>query len=113
MIAILVHWFIAAAILLVVAKIIPGIEIDGWGSALIGAIVLGLVNAFVRPFLVFFTFPITLVTLGLFLLVINALMLALVAGLVPGIRIAGFGSALIGSLLLSFLNLLLGTLLRY
>lgn len=112
MIAILAHWFIAAAILLVVAKVIPGIEIDGWGSALIGAIVLGLVNAFVRPLFVFFTFPITLVTLGLFLLVINALMLGLAAALVPGIRISGFGTALIGSLLLSFLNLIVGALLR-
>jgi putative membrane protein len=112
MIAIIAHWFIAAAILLVVARFIPGIEIDGWGSALIGAVVLGLVNAFVRPLLIFFTLPITILTLGLFLLIINALMLSLVAGLVPGIRIAGFGSALVGSLLLTFLNLIVGAILR-
>ncbi|MHC1741782.1 MAG: phage holin family protein [Syntrophobacteraceae bacterium] len=112
MLAIIAHWFIAAAILLVVAKIVPGIEIEGWGSALIGALLLGLVNAFVRPVIVFFTLPITFLTLGVFLLVINALMLALVAGLVSGIRISGFGSAFVGSLLLTFLNLILGVLLR-
>lgn len=112
MIVLIAHWFISAAILLVVAKIVPGIEIEGWGSALIGALLLGLVNAFIRPVIVFFTLPISFLTLGLFLLIINALMLALVAGLVSGIRISGFGSAFLGSLLLSVLNLLVGAVLR-
>ncbi len=112
MIVIIAHWFISAAILLVVARIVPGIDIEGWGSALIGALLLGLVNAFIRPLIVFFTLPITFFTLGLFLLIINALMLALVAGLVSGIRISGFGSAFVGSLLLTFLNLIVGALLR-
>ncbi len=112
MIVIIAHWFISAAMLLVVARIVPGIDIEGWGSALIGALLLGLVNAFIRPLIVFFTLPITFFTLGLFLLIINALMLALVAGLVSGIRISGFGSAFVGSLLLTFLNLIVGALLR-
>ncbi len=112
MIPIIAHWLISAAILLVVARIVPGIEIEGWGSALIGALFLGLVNAFIRPLVVFLTLPITFLTLGLFLLIINALMLALVAGLVSGIRVSGFGSAFVGSLLLSFLNFVVGALLR-
>jgi putative membrane protein len=113
MIAMIVHWFISAGILLLVARITPGIAIEGWGSALIGALVLGLVNAFIRPLIVFFTLPITVLTLGLFLLIVNALMLALAAALVPGIRISSFGSAFLGSLLLTFLNLMVGAFFRH
>jgi len=76
------------------------------GSALLGAIVLGLVNAFVKPLMVFLTIPLTIITLGLFLLVINALVLQLVAALSPGIKVDGFGSALLGALVLTLLNLL-------
>ena len=78
---------------------------QGWGSALVGAIVLGFVNAVVRPLMVLLTLPFTILTFGLFLLVVNALMLWLVAALVPGIRVQGFGSALLGSLVLTLLNL--------
>jgi putative membrane protein len=113
MMAIIVHLLIVAAILLVVARFVPGIHVEGWGAAFIGAIALGLVNAFVRPLIVFFTLPITVLTLGLFLLIVNALMLALAAALVPGIRISSFGSAFVGSLLLTFLNLIVGAVLRH
>jgi putative membrane protein len=75
------------------------------------ALVLGVVNAIIRPLLVFLTLPLTIVTLGLFLLVINALMLQLVGALAPGIHVAGFGPALWGSLLLTLLNLGVGALL--
>lgn len=105
MIQFLAHLVITAALLLLIANLIRGVHVEGWGSAIIGAIVLGLVNAFVRPLMVLFTLPLTIVTFGLFLLVVNALMLWLVAGLVPGIRIQGFGSAFLGSLLLTLLNL--------
>jgi putative membrane protein len=101
----LAHLLITAALLLLVANLVRGVQVEGWGPAFIGAIVLGLVNAFVRPIMVLFTLPLTILTFGLFLLVVNALMLWLVAALVPGIRVHGFGSALLGSLLLTLLNL--------
>jgi putative membrane protein len=111
MLAFIVHLIVTAALLLVVAKLVRGVEVRSFGSALIGALVLGVVNALVRPVMVFLTFPITLVTLGLFLFVINALMLWLVGAIVPGIRINGFLPALLGSLLLTVLNLVVGLLL--
>jgi len=96
--------FISAALLLVVANVVSGVQIDSWTSAIVGALVLGVVNAIIRPLLVFFTFPLTILTLGLFLFVVNALMLQLVGAIAPGIKIAGFGPALLGSLLLTILN---------
>ena len=112
MLAILVHWLVTAALLLLVAGLVRGVEVDSWSSAFLAAIVLGLVNGIVRPLMVLFTFPLTVVTFGLFLLVINALMLQLAAGLVPGVRIGGFGAALVGSLLLTVLNLIVTAVLR-
>jgi putative membrane protein len=97
--------FISAALLLVVANVVSGVQIDSWTSAIVGALVLGVVNAIMRPLLVFFTFPLTILTLGLFLFVVNALMLQLVGAIAPGIKIAGFGPALLGSLLLTILNI--------
>ncbi len=105
MLSFLAHLVLTAGLLLLMAHLVRGVQIESWGSALIGAIVLGAVNAVVRPLMVILTFPLTVISLGLFLLVINALMLWLVAALVPGIRIQGFGSALIGSLVLTLLNL--------
>ena len=111
MVAFLAHLFITAALLLIVANVVSGVHIDSWGSAILAALVLGLVNAVVRPVLIFFTFPITILTLGLFLLVINALMLQLTAAMAPGVRVDGFGPALLGSLMLTLLNLAVGALL--
>jgi putative membrane protein len=87
-----------------VANLVRGVQVQGWGSAMVGAIVLGFVNAVVRPLMVVLTLPFTILTFGLFLLVVNALMLWLVAALVPGIRVQGFGPALLGSLMLTVLN---------
>lgn len=98
------HLFISAALLLVVANVVSGVQIESWGSAIIAALLLGVVNAIIRPLLVFFTLPLTILTLGLFLLVVNALCLQLAGALTPGVKIAGFGPALIGSLLLTLLN---------
>ena len=106
----LAHLIITAALILIVARLVPGIQVEGWGSAFIGALVLGLVNSFIRPVMIFLTFPLTVLTLGLFLLIINAFMLWLVAALVPGIRLRSFGSAILGSLLLSLLNLAVAAL---
>jgi len=101
----LAHLLVTAALLLLVANTVRGVQVAGWGSAILGALALGLVNAFVRPLMVLLTLPLTVLTFGLFLLVVNAFMLWLVAALVPGIRVQGFGAALLGSLLLTLLNL--------
>jgi putative membrane protein len=101
---------ITAALLLLVANVVPGIQLKGFGTALLGAIALGLVNAFVRPLMILLTLPLTILTFGLFLLVVNALMLWLVGALVPGFRVQGFGAALLGSLLLTLLNLAIASL---
>lgn len=106
MLSFLAHLILTAGLLLLMAHLVRGVQIEGWGAALIGALVLGFVNAVVRPVMVFLTFPLTILSLGLFLLVINALMLWLVAALVPGIRVNSFWAALIGSLVLTGLNLI-------
>jgi putative membrane protein len=110
MIAFLLHLILSAGALLLVAHLVDGVQVSGFGSAVIGALALGLVNAIVRPVMVLLTLPLTIVTLGLFLFVVNALMLWLVAALVPGIRIVGFGAALLGSLLLTVLNVVIDRL---
>jgi putative membrane protein len=106
----LAHLVVTAALLLLVANAVRGVEIEGWGPAILAALVLGLVNAFVRPIMVLLTLPLTIVTFGVFLLVINALMLLMVGAMVPGVRIQGFGPALFGSLLLTLLNIALAAL---
>lgn len=102
---ILTHLFVTTVLLMIVAKVVRGLEFSGVGSAFLVAVVLGLTNAFVRPVMTILTLPITVLTLGLFLLVINAMMLWISVKLAPGGRIEGFGPAFWGSLLLSLLNL--------
>ena len=89
------HLLVSAALLLLVASLVRGVQVAGWGAAFLGAIVLGLVNAFVRPIMVLLTLPLTVLTFGLFLLVINAFTLWLMAALVPGVQVKGFGPALL------------------
>ena len=89
-----------ALALLIIANVVPGIHV-GPLSALAAALVLGAVNAVVRPVLILLTLPVTIVTLGLFLLIINAAMFRLAAWLVPGFAVSGFGAALLGSILYS------------
>ena len=95
--------------LLVAAHVVPGIRLDGLASALVAGLLLGLVNAIVRPVLVVLTFPITLLTLGLFLLVLNAFCVALTSWLVPGFDIHGFFPALLTSLIVTIVSWLLTT----
>jgi putative membrane protein len=95
----------------VAAQLIPGIGVSGPGAALVAGIVLGLVNAVIRPLLILFTLPLTFLTLGLFIFVVNAICLALAAWLVPGFTISGFGAAFLGALLISIVSWLLNTLL--
>ncbi len=100
-------WLLSAAALLLIAYLYGGVTVAGFGSALLAALVIGLLNTLVRPVLVVLTIPITLLTLGLFLFVINALMFWAASGLLSGFHVAGFGAALIGSLLYSLLGILI------
>lgn len=93
-----------AATIALAAYVLPGIHLAGWGPALLSGLVLGLVNALVRPVLLVLTLPLTLITLGLFLLVLNAFCLALTAWLVPGLEIAGFLPAVLGALIVSMVS---------
>jgi putative membrane protein len=97
----LLRWAISALGLWLADQILGGLRFDGLGDLVAAALLLGIVNAVVRPLAVFFTFPFTLVTLGLFLLVINAAMLGLVAWLLDGFHVAGFWPALGGWLVVS------------
>jgi putative membrane protein len=97
----LVRWMLLAAALVFVAHVLGGVTVDSFGAALKAALVLGLLNALVRPLLVVLTLPVTVLTLGLFLFVINALMFEWAADLLAGFGVNGFGSALLGSLLYS------------
>lgn len=98
---IIFRWALLAAALLLVAYLYPGVKVAGFGAALIAAFVLGLFNTLVRPLLVLLTLPVTLLTLGLFLFVINALMFWAAASVLDGFNVASFGAALIGSVLYS------------
>ncbi len=100
-----VHLLINMITLMLIAYIFPRLLwVDSWASALIAALVLGVVNALIRPVFIFFTFPLTILSLGLFLLVINALMLWLVAALVTGFHVNGFFGAFFGSILVSLVS---------
>lgn len=101
------RWLLLAAALLLVAQVYGGVTLAGFGSALVAALVLGLFNTLVRPLLVVLTFPVTLVTLGLFLFVINAAMFWLAARVLDGFNVAGFGAALIGSVLYSLCGMVI------
>src|SRR5436190_21865039 len=106
MMLLLARWVVNAAALLLVAYLYPGVHVESFFAALIAALVLGLVNAVVRPILVVLTLPVTLLTLGLFLFVINALLFWLVANVVQGFAVTGFFAALIGSILYSVITLI-------
>ena len=103
----LVLWLINALALLALPYLVPGIQVAGFGTALWAAAVLGLINAVIRPVLVLLTLPITLLTLGLFILAINGLMFLLAAQLLQGFAVAGFWSGVLGSLAYSAISWLL------
>jgi putative membrane protein len=105
MLTLLARWIVNAAALLLVAYLYPGVHVEGFTAALVAALVLGLVNAVIRPILVILTLPVTLLTLGLFLFVVNALCFWFVAEVVRGFTVTGFGAALLGSILYSLVTL--------
>ena len=104
---IIVRWLLLAAALLLVAYLYPGVTIKSFGSAMLAALVLGLFNTLLRPILVLLTLPVTLLTLGLFLFVINAVLFYFAASVLEGFHVAGFGAALIGSLLYSLCGMVI------
>ena len=104
---ILVKWLLSAVALLLVANLYSGVQVSSFGAAMIAALVMGLLNAVVRPILVVLTLPLTLVTLGLFLFVINAAMFWSVAAVLEGFQVSGFGAALLGSLIYTVLGLVI------
>jgi len=108
----LLRALVAAFGLWLAARLVPGIRIDGPGALILAAVVLGLCNAVVKPVLLLLTLPATVLTLGLFLLVVNGVVLALVAWLVPGFAIAGFGAAVLGALVVSLTSILAAIVLR-
>ena len=103
----IITWIITAVSLLITAHFVPGIKIDTVTDAAIGAIVLGLINAIVKPIMILLTLPLTILTLGLFLFVINALSFYLVAYITPGFHISTFWAALLGSIVLSLVSSIL------
>ena len=103
----ILRWLLLAAALLLVAYLYPGVTVTSFTAAMIAALVLGLLNTIVRPLLVLLTLPVTLLTLGLFLFVINALMFWAAAGVIDGFNVNGFVAALVGSLIYSLCGMVI------
>lgn len=109
---IFVKWLLSATALLAVAHLYDGVVVQSFSSALIAAFVIGLLNTVLRPMLVILTLPVTMLTLGLFLFVINALMFWSAAGVLDGFAVRGFGAALVGSLLYTVLGVVIDSALQ-
>ena len=112
MLSFFLTWIVAAVSLVITAYIVPGIEVDNFLAAMVAAVFIGLVNAFVRPIITLLTLPLSILTLGLFLFVVNAISLSLASGLAGafdiGFKVSGFWPALFGSIVLSFVSGLIG-----
>jgi putative membrane protein len=108
MIWFLIHWFVVALGLATASYMVPGVGLASGTSLAVGALVLGFVNAVIRPILTILTLPLTLVTLGLFYLVVNAAAFALAAAVVPGFTVASFWAAVFGALIVSLISWFIG-----
>ncbi|HUN92303.1 MAG TPA: phage holin family protein [Burkholderiaceae bacterium] len=104
----LLHWAITSLSLWLASRVFKGIKFSSTSSLVISALLLGLANAIVRPLLIFLTLPLTLITFGLFILVINALMIMLVSRLVQGFSVSGFWTALFASIFVSIVSFVIG-----
>ncbi len=110
---ILLNWILSAFVIMAAAYLLPqGATLSGFVPALIAALVLGLVNSIIRPLLLLVTLPLNIITLGLFTLVINAFMIVLTSGLVPGFKIHNFGWAILFSIILFLINTILKSLFK-
>jgi len=103
----ILRWLLLAAALLLLANLKLGVTVASFGAAMVAALVLGLLNTLVRPLLVLLTLPVTVLSLGLFLFVINALMFWSAAGVLDGFKVTGFGAALVGSLIYSLCGMVI------
>ncbi|HBA45973.1 hypothetical protein A2W67_03250 [Candidatus Nomurabacteria bacterium RIFCSPLOWO2_02_40_28] len=103
----IIHWVVSALAILISAYVLPGVHVDGFLSALIVAVVLGVINVFLRPILIMFTLPLTVLTLGLFVLVINGILIMLAAYVVPGFAVDGFLSAFLFGIVLAVVSAVL------
>ena len=103
----IINWVLSAIALLAVTYLYSGVQVTSFGSAMIAALVIGLFNTFLRPILVALTLPVSVVTLGLFLFVINALMFWSASGVLEGFKVNGFGAALVGSIIYSVFGVLI------
>ncbi|MEY4910157.1 MAG: hypothetical protein RL260_3875 [Pseudomonadota bacterium] len=112
MVKLIARWFLLAAALLLTAHFYPGIQVQGYGAALVAALILGLLNTVLRPVLVVLTLPVTIITLGLFLFVVNAMVFFCAAWMLPGLQVASFGAALIASLIYSLCGMVIDTVLE-
>jgi putative membrane protein len=104
----LFHWLIRALAIVITAYLLPGVRLSGFFAALVTALVLGLINTFIKPLLLLLTLPLNILTLGLLTFVINALLILLTSSLVPGFAVSGFGWALLFSMVLAIINYALG-----
>lgn len=111
MLYMLTSWLISAVGFMLASYLLPGFHVASFWSALIAAAVLGVCNALIRPIVILFTLPLTLLTLGLFLLVINGLILALAVWLVPGVTVVNLGVAIIAAIVIAIVNAVLGAVL--
>jgi putative membrane protein len=112
MAAFVIRWLVTTLAVLVAAHLIPGISYDGWGALLGGSLLLGIINAFVRPVLLLLSLPFIIVTMGLFIFVINGLLLMLVSKIVPAFHVGGFWSAFFGAIVISLVSWILSSLFR-
>ena len=111
MLNLLAIWIVNALALLALPWVLPSIQVAGFGTALLVAVALGLINTLLRPLLILLTLPVTLLTLGLFIFVINAVLFQLAGALVDGFQVGGFWSALLGSIAYSLISWLLSAIL--
>lgn len=108
----LLRWVLNSFALFFVMKLLPGIQIDRFGDLMLATLVIGLLNAFLRPLILLFTLPVTIATLGLFTLVVNGVIFALAAFLLKGFHVAGFGAAFMAALLFSVFSFVLNMIFR-
>lgn len=111
MVRLLVHWFLSALALMIVAHVVPGFNVTGFGTALIASVLIGLINGTLGVILKILTLPLTILSFGLFWFIVNALMLKFAASLLGGFEIRGFWPAFVGSLVLSVLNFIVHAML--
>jgi putative membrane protein len=112
MIRLIAHWVLSALCILLVARFVPGIVVSGFGTALLAAVIIGFVNGTIGLLLKILTFPLIILTFGIFWIIINALMLKFASLFVPGFYVQGFAPAFWGAIILSLLNIVVRQLLR-